>query len=65
MDEQTEAKVYRIVERFSEPSSYAGLAGILGMAGISVPDPLFHAVALMLAGLCGVVAFLLPDSAKH
>lgn len=50
-----------LLKRFAEPSSYAGLAGIFGTFGINMPSPLFQSATLVLAGICGAVAFFLPD----
>ena len=61
MDTQTEHKIYSLAHRFSEPSSYAGFSALLGVLGVSVPAPLLQAVILTLSGVCGVVAFLLPE----
>lgn len=50
-----------LLVRFSEPSSYAGLAGILAVAHMSIPDGIVQSATFILAGVCGVVAFLIPE----
>lgn len=47
--------------RFSEPSSYAGLATVAGMLGLSVPPGVMQSASLILAGACGIVAFFMPE----
>lgn len=51
-----------LLTRFSEPSSYAGLAGILAMLGVNSPTPLMQSISFIAAGICGVAAFFLPES---
>lgn len=53
--------INKLIERFKEPSSYAGLAGLLTMFGVSNSDAVAHAVALVLAGICGAVSIFLPE----
>lgn len=64
MDNDTETKVYKLANRFSEPSSYAGLSAVLGMLGVSVPGGALQSVVFVLSGIAGLVAFFLPDSVK-
>ena len=47
--------------RFSESSSYAGLAGVLALVGIHVSDGETAALVQALAGLCGLVALFLKE----
>lgn len=48
-----------ILNRFSQPSSWAGLSGIAMAVGIAAP--LYTSVSLMLAGACGIAAFVLNE----
>lgn len=50
-----------ILDRFKEPSSYAGLAGLLGMFGLQVDGGLIQSITYALSGVCGVVAFFLRE----
>jgi hypothetical protein len=49
-----------ILNRFKEPSSWAGLAGMALAAGVSAPA--FAAVSLIGAGICGALAVILPEN---
>ena len=51
----------KLAERFKEPSSYAGLMGLLTMFGINATDAVAHSVSMILAGISGVVAILLQE----
>jgi len=48
-----------IIARFSEPSTYAGLAGIAMIFGMSVED--FQSYANAIAGLFGFAAIVLGE----
>jgi hypothetical protein len=48
--------------RFKEPSSWAGLATMLGTLGINAPAPVITYASFIGAGVCGLVAFFLPDA---
>jgi hypothetical protein len=50
-----------LAKRFAEPSSWAGLAGILGMAGVNAPAGVIQAASLIGAGAAGLLAFFLPE----
>lgn len=47
--------------RFKEPSSWAGLAGIFAMVGVTVPAPALNGAELIASGICCIVAFFLPE----
>ena len=44
----------RIINRFKEPSSYAALAGVLAMVGITVPVELWQNIVMLACGAAGV-----------
>lgn len=48
-----------IIKRLSEPSTYAGLAGLALVFGVSVED--FEAWAAAAAGLFGFIAIILGE----
>lgn len=51
-----------ILNRFREPSSFAGFSFLFTAAGLSVPE--VQAVAQLLAGIAAVLAVFLPERAK-
>jgi hypothetical protein len=55
--------VSSLAERFKEPSSWAGLAGIVALVGLNVDPGLLQAAVYVGAGLCGVIAFFAPEKA--
>lgn len=50
-----------LVERLKEPSSWAGLGGLLAMVGVSLDPGVLHGLSLVGAGLAWVAAFLMPE----
>lgn len=50
-----------ILHRFAEPSSYAGLAGLLLMAGVELSPEAYGWLVQTLAGFCAFVAFAVRD----
>lgn len=50
-----------VLARFSESSSYAGLAGLLALIGIHLSDAEFGQLIQVLAGLCGLLALVLKE----
>ena len=50
-----------IAKRLSEPSSWAGLGGILAAVGLSVPSATLQAITLLGAGLASVAAIVIPE----
>tara|TARA_R110002020_G_scaffold423344_1_gene632460 strand:+ start:939 stop:1127 length:189 start_codon:yes stop_codon:yes gene_type:complete len=52
----------RIINRFKEPSSYAALAGVLAMVGISVPVELWQNIVMLACGVSGVVGFFMSET---
>lgn len=51
-----------LLERFKEPSSWAGFAGLAAAAGVSAPA--YSVIATVGAALCGAVAFVLRERAR-
>jgi len=51
-----------IISRFKEPSSYAALAGVLAMIGISVPVELWQNIVMLACGASGVVGFFMSET---
>jgi len=52
----------RIINRFKEPSSYAALAGVLAMVGISVPVELWQNIVMLACGASGVIGFFMSET---
>ena len=50
-----------ILERLKEPSSWAGIAALLGTMGVNIPGPLIQSLMLVAAGAAGVLAFFLKE----
>lgn len=50
-----------ILERFKEPSSWAGLAALLSSLGIQLPDGVAENAAFILAGVSGLLAVFLKE----
>lgn len=48
-----------IASRFREPSSLAGIGAVVLAVGVS--EPAWSAVAGAITGLCGLIAFFLPE----
>ena len=51
----------RIIDRFKEPSSYAALAGVLAMIGITIPVDLWQNIIMIACGASGVVGFFMSE----
>jgi hypothetical protein len=47
--------------RFSEPSSWAGIAATLGVFGLNTSSPSVQAAIMVASGISGLVAFFLPE----
>jgi len=52
-----------LIDRLREPSSYAGLAALLGIFGLQVAPEAWTLVIQVLTGLSGLAAFFLKDKA--
>ena len=50
-----------LLARAKEPSSYAGLAGILGMVGITVAPAEWQAIVGVLTAVASLLAIVLPE----
>lgn len=50
-----------ILNRFREPSSWAGLSVMLALAGVNLPDGGEEAIAQLLAGLAAVASVFVPE----
>ena len=51
-----------IMHRLKEPSSYAALAGVLAMVGVTVPVDLWQNIVMLACGVSGVVGFFMSET---
>ncbi|HXE17642.1 MAG TPA: hypothetical protein VN632_10460 [Stellaceae bacterium] len=50
-----------LLARAKEPSSYAGLAGLLGMAGVTLAPDEWQAIVGVLTAGASLLAIILPE----
>jgi hypothetical protein len=50
-----------LLARAKEPSSYAGLATLLGMAGVSIAPAEWQAIVGVLTAVASLLAIVLPE----
>lgn len=53
--------VVHIAQRFKEPSSWAGITGIVAMAGFQLSGGVAQDISFIGAGICGLIAFFVPE----
>lgn len=53
-----------IVNRMKEPSTYAGLAALLGVVGLKVAPEQLNALITVLTAVAGAIAVFVPDLNK-
>lgn len=53
-----------IVNRMKEPSTYAGLAALLGVVGVKMAPEAMQAIITVLTAIAGAVAVFVPDLNK-
>jgi len=51
-----------LLKRLQEPSTYAGLAALLGLVGVNLPDAKFQAITHAVAAIAGALAIFLGES---
>jgi hypothetical protein len=51
-----------LLARLQEPSTYAGLAALLGLVGVNLPDAKFQAITHAVAALAGALAIFLGEN---
>jgi hypothetical protein len=57
--------ILSLLERFKEPSSWAGIGVLLSLFGVNIaPEGMTQIVAVITA-ICGVLAFFLNEHGKH
>ena len=50
-----------LIERLKEPSTYAGLGGLLALFGVNVQDTAINAISTALAALFGLAAIFMSE----
>lgn len=50
-----------LLQRLSEPSTYAALSVVLGIVGIQMPEGLTSAMVSIFTGISAAAAILLPE----
>jgi hypothetical protein len=53
--------IARLANRFKEPSSWGGMAGLLVLLGMKLDPGLVQSIATAGASIAGIVAFFLPE----
>jgi len=53
-----------IIARLKEPSSYAGLASLLGLVGIQLAPEAMQFIIQVMTGLAALIAVFVPDLNK-
>lgn len=51
-----------LLARLQEPSTYAGLAALLALAGVNLPDGKFQAIAHAISALAAAASIFLGES---
>jgi uncharacterized membrane protein YccC len=51
-----------IIDRLREPSSYAALAGVLAMVGVTIPVDLWQNIVMLACGVAGVTGFFMHEN---
>ena len=55
---------WKLIDRFKEPSSWAGLAAGLGALGVSVPAGIVQGASLVGAGICVLLSVILKEGGQ-
>jgi len=50
-----------MLDRLKEPSTWAGLAAMIGTFGVQIPDDIIKYGVMVCAGIAGVVSFVLKE----
>ena len=55
------AIVQMLLSRLREPSTMAGLAGLLAAVGISIPGEMMTSITVIIGGVAGVASMLMRE----
>lgn len=50
-----------LLQRLKEPSSMAGLAGLLAAVGISLPQPMVTEITVVVGGLAAIASMFMAE----
>lgn len=53
----------KVADRFKEPSTYAGIAFLLGLAGVHLTPESWTGVVSLISAVGGVLAVVVPEKA--
>lgn len=53
-----------VFKRFKEPSSFAGMAGLFGIFGFQMEDPIVQSGILVVAGIFGFLAIAFGEKGE-
>jgi hypothetical protein len=53
-----------LVARLKEPSTYAGLASLIGIIGLKIAPEQFQAIVTVATAVAGAIAVFVPDLNK-
>lgn len=53
-----------LLERFKEPSSWAGIGVLLGLVGVNMAPEGLTAIIAVASAVCGLLAFFFKEKAK-
>lgn len=55
---------WKLIDRFKEPSSYAGLASLCAMAGVVIPAQWVQVISFAGSAVCVALSVLLREGVK-
>lgn len=58
------AIVQMLLRRLKEPSTLAGLAGLLAAVGISVPGELVTQITIVIGGVAGIASMVMREQGE-
>ncbi len=53
--------ILKIIDRLKEPSTYASLAAMLGVFGVSLNEGLWQNIVYAVTGIAGIIGFFLAE----
>lgn len=59
------AIVQMLLSRLREPSTMAGLAGLLAAVGISIPGEMMTSITVIIGGVAGVASMLMREKGEQ
>jgi hypothetical protein len=59
------ALVKILLQRLREPSTMAGLAGLLAAVGISIPGEMVTQITVVVGGIAGIASMLMKEKGEQ